>query len=587
MLKVSKSYFSRLFFSFFICSALVLAMFSVVTYFAFERVYTERLRKQSVATAQNIAAALDDAAIEYERTISGLAGDADALKFLSGSVDAEHSLELMRRMYALKNGFSRQAALTLFCVSTGQALTTGAENPKLRQPHIQNWGAFRYANAADGVVVYTVSRDAVLAEDTRICSVLAVFGGAGELLGYIFIEVPRSTLMTIVGEYTAQYNTALMLVNANHSIIFHSHGALGEGIDKLDGVDGLEHAWEDGDSGNVPDSALVYCKATKTALMVLQELPDDIVPQLRKVLSSTALAALIFSLLICLALAYGIARSVSLPVQRLKRSMEKVRQGDLRAKVEVTGHDEIGELGETFNDMTERIEQLVQNVKEKQQSLRVAEAKALSLQVNPHFIYNTLELIRWSAKMNKTDVAVSITVNFGKLLRRILNNKGDMVTVQYEMEMVDAYIEIQRQRYGDRLSVTIDVTDELLFEQIPKIVLQPLVENAIVHGLEDKLGKGQVALTVTADERYLYFTVSDNGVGMSDETLARVRELKADGMYNIGLHNVHERAVLYGDERCGLQISSTLGEGTNILLTVKRNITGEVDLDVQGDSSGG
>lgn len=567
-MRTSMNYLYRLFFSLFFCSAIVLGMFSVVAYLAFERVYSARLLTQNLSTARQVAQAIDSAVEGYLPIVETLSQRRDVRTFLKGGMGPEGSLGVLRELYGLKNGFTREASLSVLSLRTGETLFTGPENPKLQNPrYYRNWGAFRRANIAQGVVVHTVSRDAVLDENTRICVVLAVREGT-EILGYVVVEIPRGTLAAIAGEYAAQYNTALLLVNENHTVVYHSGGVSREGLGKLDALS-LEPVWETV-GGELPGSGYVYSKAGKTGLMVLQQLPDDIVPQLRKVLSSTALAALGLSLPLCLALAYVIAQSVSRPVQKLKCSMEKVRQGDLSARVEVTGHDEISELGNAFNEMTERIAQLIRHVEEKQQSLRVAEAKALSLQVNPHFIYNTLELIRWSAKMNKNDVAVSITVNFGKLLRRILNNKEDMVTVSYEMEMVNAYVEIQRQRYGDRLSVECGLPEELLEELIPKLLLQPLLENAIVHGLEDKPGRGQVTLSARRDADYLYFTVSDNGVGMSEETLERVRTLKENGMYNIGLHNVHERAAIYGDDHCGLQINSALGQGTSILLTVKR-----------------
>lgn len=564
------NYLYRLFLSLFLCSATVLGMFSVIAYLAFEQVYTARLRTQNLATARKAALALDQAVEEYIHTAENFFHESAGPAFLRGFLSGDGTLNLLRQMYGLKNSFHREASLTVLSLRTGEALFTGPENPRLETPqYYKNWGAFRRAGSTKGVIVHTVSRDAVLSESTRIC-IAQAFRDLGGVSGYLIIEVPRSTLAAIAGENAAQYNTALMLVDRNRTVIYHSKGISREGLGKVDALPGLEEAWDTMGSGVLPGGGFVYSVARKSGLMVLQEIPNDIVPQLRKVLSNTAFAALLLSLPLCLLLAYLIAQSVSRPVQRLKSSMEKVRRGDLGTKVEVTGHDEISELGKTFNEMTEQIQWLIQNVEEKQKSLRVAEGKALSLQVNPHFIYNTLELIRWSAKMNKNDVAVSITVNFGKLLRRILNNKDDLVTVGYEMEMVNAYVGIQKQRYGERLSVTCTVPPELEQERVPKLILQPLLENAIVHGLEGKPGKGEVSLSVICQGDYLYFTVTDNGIGMSKETLDQVRALKENGMYNIGLHNVHERAVLYGDENCGLQINSALGEGTRILLTVKR-----------------
>ena len=270
--------------------------------------------------------------------------------------------------------------------------------------------------------------------------------------------------------------------------------------------------------------------------------------------------------------------------------MEKFRNGELGTRVPVQRSDEMGQLEADFNLMTEQIEQLVGHVQQEQESLRVAEAQALSLQVNPHFIYNVLDLIGWCARLGKNDVVVQVTVNFGKLLRSILNNRDDMVCVRTEMDMVRAYIDIQKLRYAERLQVEMQLDESLEEERIPKLLIQPLVENALVHGLEGKPGVGRIRISSRREDGYLVFLVEDNGVGLSEERLEHVRQLKSQGMYNIGLSNVQQRAQLYGDERCGLRIESKLGEGTKVWLTVLPQPETEKrkeDDDVPGASGGG
>ena len=185
---------------------------------------------------------------------------------------------------------------------------------------------------------------------------------------------------------------------------------------------------------------------------------------------------------------------------------------------------------------------------------------------------------------------VQVTVNFGKLLRSILNNRDDMVCVRTEMDMVRAYIDIQKLRYAERLQVEMQLDESLEEERIPKLLIQPLVENALVHGLEGKPGVGRIRISSRREDGYLVFLVEDNGVGLSEERLEHVRQLKSQGMYNIGLSNVQQRAQLYGDERCGLRIESKLGEGTKVWLTVLPQPETEKrkeDDDVPGASGGG
>ena len=155
---------------------------------------------------------------------------------------------------------------------------------------------------------------------------------------------------------------------------------------------------------------------------------------------------------------------------------------------------------------------------------------------------------------------------------------------------MDAYLYIIRERLGEGFRVHKDIDESILALPVPRLVLQPLVENALVHGLEGKPGVGRIRISSRREDGYLVFLVEDNGVGLSEERLEHVRQLKSQGMYNIGLSNVQQRAQLYGDERCGLRIESKLGEGTKVWLTVLPQPETEKrkeDDDVPGASGGG
>ena len=160
-------------------------------------------------------------------------------------------------------------------------------------------------------------------------------------------------------------------------------------------------------------------------------------------------------------------------------------------------------------------------------------------------------------------------VQLGHLLRMLMNNTEDTITVSGEIQIVQAYLEIQRVRWQDRLEVRFDIAPGIEHLVIPKLMLQPLIENAIQHGLEDMPERGLVHISGRRDGDYLHFRVLDSGRGMSAQKLEQVRKTTPDGMYHIGLSNLNQRAKLFGDESCGLEINSTEGRGTTILLTVK------------------
>ena len=251
--------------------------------------------------------------------------------------------------------------------------------------------------------------------------------------------------------------------------------------------------------------------------------------------------------------------------------MEKFRNGELDTRVPVQRSDEMGQLEADFNLMTEQIEQLVGHVQQEQESLRVAEAQALSLQVNPHFIYNVLDLIGWCARLGKNDVVVQVTVNFGKLLRSILNNRDDMVCVRTEMDMVRAYIDIQKLRYAERLQVEMQLDESLEEERIPKLLIQPLVENCIIHGLEGRADVGHIDVCVKRSGQNVVITVTDDGAGICGGKIAEIRRELAGNRTkgeHIGICNVNQRVRLRYGEEYGVTVESIGGEYTRVEITL-------------------
>lgn len=267
---------------------------------------------------------------------------------------------------------------------------------------------------------------------------------------------------------------------------------------------------------------------------------------------------------------YAVAKSIAYPIQEMKETMSRVKHGDLSARVQVTREDEIGQLGNSFNSMAGRIEELMVNVDEEKHSLWIAETRSLNLQMNPHFLYNTLDLIKWNAKLGRTKEIADITVNLAKLLRKIMNTKEELVPLSYEMEIITAFIEIQKKHYGDELHLVTELSEGMLKEKIPKLTLQPIVENAIVHGFAQKAADCIITIFGKMEGEYLVFLVEDNGGGIEQQELSGILNFRQDNTHHIGLNNVDRRAKLYGDGDCGICVSSRLHEGTRVHLKMRR-----------------
>jgi len=507
--------------------------------------------------------------------IDELAIDNDVLEYLTDTQRSEN-IKVTRKLYLVNASLSKQGNIHVIRIADSEGISTANIPKTYRTTSFQIWGVFRKANQSNQVVIHTSVRESLL---NRISIILAkaVCDIDGNMLGYVVMDLPRSSISSVASRYLDMYRTEILMINKFNAVIFNSRGASAEGLGKLSLKGNIDTAWVNSDtSGFLHDDSYCYSKSSVADYMILCKVSDDIVNMSIGFLKNSSIFILGIVTILSLVFAYAISKSISAPVRDLTRSMKEVEKGNFLTRVAVKSNDEIGELGRAFNRMTGRIDELIHNVKEKQESLRVLEVNALALQMNPHFLYNTLDLIKWSAKLGKNKEVSEIAVQFGKLLRQIINNKNEFVTVGYELDLISAYVSIQKKRY-EQLEVGFGLEKEIIHKHIPKLMLQPLVENAIVHGMENKIGSGKINISAYRQDGYLIFTVSDDGCGMTEEQLRTVRKFKSEGMYRIGLSNIESRAKMYGDESCGLTINSVEGVGTTIVLRLKEISEGETD----------
>ena len=270
------------------------------------------------------------------------------------------------------------------------------------------------------------------------------------------------------------------------------------------------------------------------------------------------LAAVLFTSLL--------SASVLRPIGQLQKNMAQVAQGNLDSFYSGAGHDEISALGRSFNQMLVRLKRLIDQLLKEQRQKRKAELRALQSQINPHFLYNTLDTIQWKAlEYQAMDIAEMIQM-LSQLFRLSLNNGKEMVSVEEELTHVQNYLAIQKIRYGDAVSYTLDAAPAVAQYRIPKLILQPLVENAIYHGIKPAGRPGQISIRL--EEAFLYLQVADNGAGMTAQAVTDIRRnlelsLETD---HYGLYNVNERLRLCYGSAYRLRLESRPGEGTCVTL---------------------
>lgn len=266
-----------------------------------------------------------------------------------------------------------------------------------------------------------------------------------------------------------------------------------------------------------------------------------------------------------------LSREITKPLRRLSESMSRVEKGEFdRANVDVTMENEIGSLGKSYNLMTERIHTLMeQNVYEQKQK-RKSELKALQAQINPHFLYNTLDSIIWMSEAGQSDEVVEMTSALAKLLRQSISNDHEQVELGQEMEYVKNYLTIQKMRYQDKLEYTIEVDPQVRHVMIVKLVLQPIVENAIYHGIKYKGSKGTLRIRAFAESEDVCIVIEDNGIGMDDTALNIIFDetQKIHKQNGVGVPNVQKRLKLYYGDKYGITYESKVGIGTRATIRI-------------------
>ena len=303
------------------------------------------------------------------------------------------------------------------------------------------------------------------------------------------------------------------------------------------------------------------------------------------ILTILQVTIIIFSLAVSLNGYITVLKSIGKPLSDMKDLSTQIAGGNLDARTNVPDVDELSPLANNMNLMAEQINVLIQKNIEEQQNIQKAEMKALQAQITPHFLYNTFDTIIWLAEEEKTDEVVKITKAFSEFLRISLSRGHEWITISQELDHIKNYLTIQKIRYADILNYEIEADEEILNYKIIKLVLQPLVENAIYHGIKNKRGRGHLKVTAnfTDDKKSsIIFTVSDDGAGFTPERLAQVNDelenatLDAEKLSSVyGLYNVNKKLKLYyGKETEGLVIQSEHNKGSNISFVIPC-ITGE------------
>ena len=303
----------------------------------------------------------------------------------------------------------------------------------------------------------------------------------------------------------------------------------------------------------------------------MDKVTDTLQDQIRRFM--VVCSVLIGVLIIVVAVsAVMIVSGIIQPISQLNQATEKIAQGDFNARAQADSEDEVAELAVSFNKMAGSMQSLIDKVKEDERKMRKADLRLLQEQIQPHFLYNTLDTIVWLIESNEPDEAVTMVVTLSDFFREILSKGKEFISIKEEEKHISSYLQIQEMRYRDILEYDIQLDQVIYKYQILKLTLQPVVENALYHGIKYKRAKGCIHIHGEKEGDIIRLTVRDDGVGMDEEELEQLRKQIEkpcqETEKGFGLANVNERIHMYFGPEYGMKIQSQKGKGTTVEIVI-------------------
>ena len=411
----------------------------------------------------------------------------------------------------------------------------------------------------------------ILTQGIRIINI-----NTGDNLGYLFVNVKTDTVAEMFPQKAGDsYQKNYYIVDNRNRVIVsgNKEKALGRELEE-ELLNKISQNASGSFTANLQTGKFLVTGAQNSLYnwRIVNEVPlEDITSDIRY------MAAMIIAIgLICTAMAVMmivlLSRIITRPVYDLTEKVDQISNGDWSVTCKVESKDEVGRLSQNFNIMVGKIRNLLQQVKEEQERKRETELSLFQMQIKPHFLYNTLDLIYVCCEMDETETGGKIAKSLADYYRICLSGGQEVISVGEEIRNIENYLYIQKERYMDILKYKIEIPEECLKCRIPKLTLQPLVENAIYHGLKESDGEGMIFIYGKFQEDNLILTVEDDGAGMSPEHFyTLLHEETKDGKKHFGIKNVDERLRLYFGEGYGLGIDEHIANGTGIKIIIPRS----------------
>jgi len=459
--------------------------------------------------------------------------------------------------------------IAIYDYATGRCLTSTNINDIDTSPDSSDRGWFAEAAAEPTIHVFSVPYAEFGSEEYKVNVSKRIKYQSGAAMGILKIEISFQSFIELVDKSNLGLGGHITIIDPNYEIVYTSlpdPESMPEEINMIrEIILGTQNKTIGGYNMAVNIDTL---SNTKWRICVFTNI--DKVAEIERNFLVTTIVVSCVVLIIGILLFMAVARIITTPLKQLELAMRKVENSDYfrTEEVEIAASSEVEALTRRFNRMMRKIGELMDNVIAEQIAQRRSELKALQNQINPHFLYNTLDSIMWLIENEKNKEAEEMVVALARLFRIGISNDSEVISVRDEIEHVRNYLLIQKIRYSDSFDYTFDIDNEALDIQTMKLMLQPIVENCIYHGLKNKIDKGHIGISVYTEDDWLILSVADNGYGMRQETINKLYESFEDGAVSnsVGLKNIFKRVMIYYGGLAEMKIESELDEGTTITI---------------------
>lgn len=523
----------------------------------------DMLYAQAQSELDTAAGIIDSALDTVDGVTAKLAGSSVIRSALHRGRESDLLYQLMYRETENLNGF---ASIDVYDSDGARIYAVSLDSEAGSLPVY--WGVLRAARECEGQTMQANGADGLVIAR-------AVYGSDGEVSGYVLVRIPQGGFGALLGGSFGEQNDVFLLDGTWRQIY------CSDSIRADETISSLRAQLLSGAALGGGDYNVYLRQSPDTGFTLALRQPKVYTREVMATVYSTCAAMGILCLLLGLLCAWLLSRYLSKPVNELDEAMKRVEKGDYAAELSSDREDEMGRLTASFNRMTREYRQNLERSVQRERELNETELLMMQAQLNPHFLYNTLDSIKWLGVTNGVPQVAAVASGLAVLLRAGIS--GDrLITLERELELLEKYLDIQSLRFEDRFAWEIDVDERFQHCIVPKLILQPLVENSIIHGVAN-MDDGYIKLSAREKSGTLILSVQDNGVGIPQDVLDWLNDPDRDVPGgHLGLKNVDRIVRLYYGGDYGISAYSAVGEGSRVELRLPMNKEGNGNAEGSG-----